>query len=644
MKNAPKILIVDDDKSSSQLFSEVVKRLGFKPIVANKPTDALNTVKLQSVHGAIVDVLLPKMSGVDLVSEFRKTRFADNPVILVSGVFKDKSFAQDAMKKCKAKEFLFKPFGAEELTESIKRAMAGILSAEKWTPQTLLTRKLTSVRDRAKAIEHLEEMTGPDLPFVLGILMEAKVSGHLNIVNEVGEIYGVSVVRGALAEVDSAEAKAAVVLVLISRGFLAQEDWEQFAKTEGRKYTLERLVSEGMVSPHALNMSKHEQILADIKSICSAQKLQVNFIPNEDTDAPPNYAVNMKQLLHLLAQTMNEIFPMEYLREFYSPVLNAPLLAVRSKEDMEPLWKTKGFSQLTSLQSAIESGGVLSDVLAQNPELQPEIFHGLHYLVLSRWVIFDDVNRAKSLNAMMERYRQLAHDLEDKLADEIFAYFGGGERLAGNTIEKIYSEYIKSNSPDQLPKEAPPELVAICQSCFDKVTEARDIMLDDTKRAALFESKKNVDIQRQRKAKELTTQGLDQLRKGQFQLALKTLNEAATLHSSSTQYCIKVWAEVKVNAANLRSRLPDLARGIDAIPAEDKKSAYYFMALGMIKKAQGDPTYTAAFEKVLDLDSTFVEARRELAATATRDKDKKVDIFHGDITEVVSQLFRRKVD
>ena len=96
MRNAVKVLIVDDDKASSQTLAEVVKRLGFKPVITNKPADALNVVRLQTVHAALVDVLLPKLSGVDLIAEFRKTKFADNPVVFVSGVFKDKAFAADA--------------------------------------------------------------------------------------------------------------------------------------------------------------------------------------------------------------------------------------------------------------------------------------------------------------------------------------------------------------------------------------------------------------------------------------------------------------------------------------------------------------------------------------------------------------------
>ena len=81
---------------------------------------------------------------------------------------------------------------------------------------------------------------------------------------------------------------------------------------------------------------------------------------------------------------------------------------------------------------------------------------------------------------------------------------------------------------------------------------------------------------------------------------------------------------------------------------EEKKSPFYFMAMGLIKKGLGDPMSGAMFERVLQADGEFVEARRELhkmqnAAPKSSDT-KKVDIFTGDITEIVSQIFRRKAD
>jgi FixJ family two-component response regulator len=646
MKNAIKILIVDDDKSSSALLGEVVKRMGFKPVVVGKPADALNVAKLQTMHAAIVDVLLPKMSGVDLAVAFRKTKFAENPVIFVSGVFKDKNFAAEAMKKSGAVDFLFKPYSADELMTSLNSVLAGLLTTEKWTAQSLLVRKLASPRECAKAIEHLERTRGQEFPLVLSILLEAGLSGHLNIVNDGGEIFGVTLAHGALADVDSTESQATAVLALISNGFLAQEDWDNFQKNEKKKFPLDRLVQDGLVSPHAVAVAKHEQILSDIKAICSAQSLQINFVPSDDSEEAPKHAVTMKQLMKLLATSLEEFFPTSYLEEFYSVFKSSPFITSASPEAFSGIWGGKTFARLTGLRQAIEEGGTLEAALAAHPDDHLEIYACLHYLVLSRCVMFDDVQRTKSMNSMLERYRQLHAELKDRTADKVFEYFGVKERVNSSTIEKVFEEYTRSNHPDQLPKDASPELVELCRGCFQLVSAAYEIMIDDGKRAALYENLKVESTQRLKKSNELTAQGLELLRKGQFQQALDLLRQAGKLHSSTLQFLIQIWAEVKSGTLSGKSQLSEAVRKLDSLPAEDRKSAYFFMTMGVVKKALGDPGAQACFERVMQMDSSFVEARRELNSlnNSRAGKEKKLDIFNGDITEIVSHLFRRKAE
>jgi hypothetical protein len=79
---------------------------------------------------------------------------------------------------------------------------------------------------------------------------------------------------------------------------------------------------------------------------------------------------------------------------------------------------------------------------------------------------------------------------------------------------------------------------------------------------------------------------------------------------------------------------------------EEKKSAYFFMAMGLVRKAQGEVDAAhSLFEKAVIADTGFTEARRELNAISNaKEKDKKVDILTGDITQVISQIFRRKAE
>jgi FixJ family two-component response regulator len=645
MRNAAKVLIVDDDKSSSQLLSEVVKRIGFKPVVVHKPTEALNMVKLQTVHAALVDVLLPKISGVDLVQEFRKTKFGDNPVILVSGVFKDKNFASEAMKKTGAVEFLFKPFGVEDLTAAIDRAFGSLLATESWTAQALLSRRLNTQRERAKAIEHLVPIQGSDFPFILSLVTEVEISGNLNLVNEAAEIFGVTLVKGYISEVDSSDSQANGILSLISNGYLAEEDWEQFQRTAGKRITLERLVAEGMVSPHAIDVTKHEQILLDLKSICSSQTLQINFVPQDDAGEPSRHAVRISELNALISNSIDEFCSDEYLEQFYSQVFMSHIEVIATPEHFERFFAEHTGDLWPVLQTQIKAGLPLEELLSKCPD-RKQALRAVHAMVLDRMIAFEDANKTRNLETLLGRFQKVHAELKGRSADQIFNYFGAQGRMSQSTIQNIFDSYVRSNDPSTLPAEASPELRKLAEECFNLMKAAYDVMIDEKKRAAFFEKQKAQEQERVRKSKELVNKGLEQIRKGQFPAAVTTLREAGHLHASTMQYLMQVWAEIKAGVNITKPQLIETQKKMEALAQEERRSVYYYMAAGLVKKQLGDPSAQVFFERAFQADSSFIEARRELNAlnNARESKDKRIDLLTGDITEIVSQLFRRKAD
>lgn len=644
MRNSVKVLIVDDDKSSTALLSEVVKRLGLKPVVANKPADALNVVRLQTVHAALVDVLLPKMSGVDLVQEFRKTKFGDNPVIFVSGVFKDKAFAAETLKKTAAVDFMFKPFGAEDLIASLKKSLGSILSAEKWSVQSLLTRKMNHTRERAKAIENLDQVKGFDFPFVLSFILESQMSGHLNIVNDSGEIFGVSINKGAISEVDSADSQSSSVLSLINNGFLAQEDWEAFQNSgAAKRFPLERFIEEGFVSPHAVSVARREQIISDFRAICVSASLQLNFVPQEESADDSKQVVSISDLLPVFMESVKEFFPADYLEAFYQSVLESPLqLARESSPAAGLIFANPMFATVANVLDGIEKNETLKAVIARYPDKRELVLECVHLLILSGVAAFTDLNAAKNLSATFDRYTKLWGELKGRTPDKVFEYFGANISSVDH-INAIFEEFIRSNNPDQLPADASPELRELCRKCADLVKNAHAVMTDKDKRMAMFEAQKADKEERAKRSNKLTAEGLDLLRKGQFKPAIAKLKEAEEAQATTLQFLISVWAEIKAGGAS-KVRLQELNLMLDRLPVDDRKSPYYFMALGLVKKGLGDSTASVYFEKVLQLDNLFVEARRELNTLNGAPKKEKLDIFTGDITEIVSALFKRKAE
>ncbi len=643
MSNVTKVLIVDDDKATTQVLSEVVKRLGLRPVVANRPADALSLSKLQYIQGAIVDVLLPKMSGVDLVEEMRKTKFADGPVILISGVFKDKSFAEEAKGKCGAIAYLTKPFDLEEIKAAISNGFENIIGVERWTVHSLLLRHITSLRERAKAVERLDGITGYDLPYILTFLMEVGLSGDLTIASESGEIFGAKLKDGKIAELDSEQSRQRSIEALIANGLLHGDDWKSFKQKTEMKFVLTDLVEAGLVSPHAMAVAQRAQILADMKSICQSGAINLSFALGEvavESNADP---VDMYEFMSYLSEIFDESKALDYLRSFYKDVLDSPLRVVGFVDVLNQVFNSPEYFEMNDFRKAVEDRKSISTCLKTDETKADLVYRCIHRLVLMRVLIFEDEKRAGREQAALDRYKKVFETLKDRRPDQVFAYFGASDSASPAFIEKIYQDYVRSSNPKALPADSSAELVEFCTKCFELVTKARDIMVDERRRAELFEEIKTEQDTKLRRSSVYVTTALDLIKKGNFRGALEQLGKAEQVMPSSRQYLLTVWASLKAKSFDGQSGLHEFSRGLESLPAEDRRTPYYYMAMGLLKRQMGDATAPSFFERALQLDPTFIEARREIQGGAAESrKNQKLDIFTDDITAVVSNLFKRK--
>ena len=86
-------------------------------------------------------------------------------------------------------------------------------------------------------------------------------------------------------------------------------------------------------------------------------------------------------------------------------------------------------------------------------------------------------------------------------------------------------------------------------------------------------------------------------------------------------------------------------RKLEAFSQPERENPNYYIVCGLIKKTMGDPTAIAAFEKALVLSPTFVEARREINAlqSVKAGNTTASEFFNGDLTSIVSQIFKKKI-
>ena len=127
-----KILVVDDEMDIRIFISTLLETNGYKPMVAKDGEEGLKMIKENKPDGIILDVMMPKESGLKLYREIKSNDATNHiPVIMCSAVSKKTFFHShkelDRYHGSSIPEpeaYIEKPPEAEELLTSLQRLLA----------------------------------------------------------------------------------------------------------------------------------------------------------------------------------------------------------------------------------------------------------------------------------------------------------------------------------------------------------------------------------------------------------------------------------------------------------------------------------------------------------------------------------------
>ncbi len=120
-KNGGKILIVDDNISIGELYSEVLKREGYSVQFVTSGEDAIKTVENTKFDIVFMDLMLPRMSGVEACRGIKEIS-PDTEVVLLSGFPAEVQKLTNSFLQAGGRdEFLRKPILSGELEQVVRK-------------------------------------------------------------------------------------------------------------------------------------------------------------------------------------------------------------------------------------------------------------------------------------------------------------------------------------------------------------------------------------------------------------------------------------------------------------------------------------------------------------------------------------------
>ncbi|HWZ90554.1 MAG TPA: response regulator [Polyangiaceae bacterium] len=115
-----RILIVDDDKAICDFMQSLLEKDGFIVKTLGDPTLVEDEVRQGDYHVLILDLMMPKMDGIEVL---KKIRAIDSDIAVVIFTAHPNLDSAVASMKLDAVDYIKKPFNVDEFREVLSRVM-----------------------------------------------------------------------------------------------------------------------------------------------------------------------------------------------------------------------------------------------------------------------------------------------------------------------------------------------------------------------------------------------------------------------------------------------------------------------------------------------------------------------------------------
>lgn len=180
VRKSTKLLVVEDNPDLRSYLGSILTRMGFHVLIAEDGLAGLNAVFSESPDLVITDLMMPKLSGLDLIREVRKKEHLHSlPIILLTA--KADETTRKEVHGEGADIYLSKPFLESELFSVIRNALR--LKEKEYYLREELSRGVRIQKKLLPELDYDKTLLSAELKF----LPSDGIAGDYYIVHSLGE-------------------------------------------------------------------------------------------------------------------------------------------------------------------------------------------------------------------------------------------------------------------------------------------------------------------------------------------------------------------------------------------------------------------------------------------------------------------------
>jgi DNA-binding response OmpR family regulator len=119
----PRILVVDDERPLVTLLSQTFRQEGYEVALAGDGIDCMNKVASFQPDVIVMDIMMPKLDGIDTTRLIRRNRSYQHTIIIALSARSDPDTVEE-MREAGANLFMRKPFVIAKLMERVRQLLA----------------------------------------------------------------------------------------------------------------------------------------------------------------------------------------------------------------------------------------------------------------------------------------------------------------------------------------------------------------------------------------------------------------------------------------------------------------------------------------------------------------------------------------
>ncbi len=154
------ILIVDDDQDICEYMKTMLEATGYSVSTLSDPTLAVDRLRNEEFHLLIIDLMMPKMDGIELIQKIRKID-SDVAIVVFTG-YASVETAVEAL-KLEVSDYVQKPFEIDDFREKIAEILKRkglLLNPEAELHKTIGANIRRLRKDRELTLKQLSRRTG----------------------------------------------------------------------------------------------------------------------------------------------------------------------------------------------------------------------------------------------------------------------------------------------------------------------------------------------------------------------------------------------------------------------------------------------------------------------------------------------------